>query len=86
MTVGITLVALAVVAFAAVSGRVGRYALTMPMVFVAAGALADAGDIIRLDVETESVALIGEITLAVILFGDAVRINLKALRRELGLP
>lgn len=86
MATGITLVALAVVAFAAVSARVGRLAVTMPMVFVAAGALADTGGFIRFDVETESVALIGEVTLAVILFGDAVRINLTALRRELGLP
>ena len=82
----ITLIAVAVVAFALISAKVSRFALTMPMVFVALGALADGAGLIELDIETEGVSLIGEVTLAVILFGDAVRINVKALRHELGLP
>ncbi|MEM8922862.1 MAG: cation:proton antiporter [Actinomycetota bacterium] len=75
-----------IIAFAAVSAKVGRVAVTMPMVFVALGALTDAVGLIEFDIETEGVALLGEITLAVILFGDAVRIDIDALRRELGLP
>ena len=82
----ITLIAVAVVAFALISAKVSRFALTMPMVFVALGALADGAGLIELDIEAEGVSLIGEVTLAVILFGDAVRIDVKALRHELGLP
>ncbi|MEM7337469.1 MAG: cation:proton antiporter [Actinomycetota bacterium] len=80
------LFALAIVGFALISGRVGRWNITMPMVFVALGAVTDATGLVDLDVEIEGVAVIGEITLAVILFGDAVRIDLRALRRDLGLP
>lgn len=86
MEVEIALIGGAVVAFALISARAGRFALTMPMVFVAFGAVTDALGLIELRIETEGVALIGEVTLAVILFGDAVRIDVKALRRELGLP
>jgi NhaP-type Na+/H+ or K+/H+ antiporter len=82
----VTLVGLAIVAFALVSARVGRFAVTMPMVFVTLGALTDALGWVELDIETEGVTLVGELTLAVILFGDAVRIDVSAVRRELGLP
>jgi NhaP-type Na+/H+ or K+/H+ antiporter len=82
----IALMAFAVVGFGLVSARAGQCAVTMPMVFVALGALGDASGLVRLGIETSGVALIGEVTLAVILFGDAVRIDLAALRRELGLP
>ena len=82
----ITLIAVAIVGFALVSARVSRFALTMPMVFVTLGALADATGIVHIDLDAEGVALLGEVTLAVILFGDAVRIDVMALKRELGLP
>lgn len=82
----ITLIALAVVAFALISAKATSAALTMPMVFVALGAVTDATGLIELEIETEGVALVAEVTLAVILFGDAVRIDAKSLRRELGLP
>lgn len=42
--------------------------------------------LVELPVEAEGLALLGEVTLAVILFGDAVRIDVRALRRELGIP
>ncbi|MDH3680861.1 MAG: cation:proton antiporter [Acidimicrobiia bacterium] len=81
-----TLIAVGILAFALVSARIAGWAVTMPMAFVTLGAVTDAVGLVSLEVETEGVALIGEITLAVILFGDAVRIDLGALRRELGLP
>ncbi len=81
-----TVIAVAIVAFALVSARVGRLALTMPMVFVAVGALTDAVGLIDIDLGAEGVAILGEVTLAVILFGDAVRIDASALRREVAIP
>ncbi|BAN02171.1 cation:proton antiporter [Ilumatobacter coccineus] len=84
--VEITLVAALVVAFAAVSMRIEHWPLTMPMVFVAAGAATAAFDAIEIDAEIGSIALLAELTLAVILFSDAVRIDFRRLRRHLGLP
>jgi len=55
-------------------------------VFVAAGIATEALGIVDLDIESESVALLAEVTLALILFSDASRIDTTSLRRELGLP
>lgn len=84
--VEIIVVATLIVAFATVSMRIEHWPLTMPMVFVAAGAVTAAFEAIRIDAEIEAIALLAEITLAVILFSDAVRIDLRRLRRHLGLP
>lgn len=86
MEAEITLIALAVVAFALISAKAGRLAVTMPMAFVALGAMTDGFGLVEMGIETEGIALIGEVTLAVILFGDAVRIDVHALRREFALP
>lgn len=79
-------VAASVVVFALVSGRVAAGPVTMPIVFVALGAATAALGWVDLDVQAEGLGLLGEVTLAVILFADAVRIDVTALRRELGLP
>lgn len=84
--VEIIVVATLIVAFAVVSMRIEHWPLTMPMVFVAAGAVTAAFEAIKIDAEIEAIALLAEITLAVILFSDAVRIDLRRLRRHLGLP
>ena len=82
----IALIALGVFLFGLISKRVDRWPITMPMVFVFAGALTDWIGLIDLDVEVEGVSLLAEVTLAIILFGDAVRIDVKALRSQAGLP
>ena len=82
----LAVVAGGVIAIALVSARLSRWALTMPMVFVVLGALAEVFGLVELGLEVEAVVVIGEITLAVILFGDAVRIDLRTLRHTLGLP
>ncbi|MEZ5296591.1 MAG: cation:proton antiporter [Ilumatobacteraceae bacterium] len=86
MEADIALIAACVIAFALVSRRVAAMPLTMPMVFVGLGALTDALGIVDLAVETEGVALIAEVTLAIILFGDAARMDVGSLRKEIGLP
>ncbi len=76
----------ALFAYALVSRRTDGWPVSMPMVLVAAGAISDATGLVSLGTEVEGVALLAEVTLAVILFGDAVRINLTALHRDVGLP
>lgn len=75
-----------VIAFAAVSMRIERWPLTMPMVFAAVGLAASATGGVEIAADAEAIALLSEITLAVILFSDAVRIDLRRLRRHLAIP
>ncbi len=79
-------IGLVVVGFGLVSGRLEGTPLTPPMVFIAAGVvLASAG---RLDVDVEEPLVRGimEITLVVVLFTDASRIDLRTLSREFSAP
>jgi len=84
--IAVVLVAAAVIGFALVSRPAAAGLVTMPMVFVALGAAAAAPGWVTLEVEPEALALLGEVTLGMILFGDAVRIDTRVLRRELGMP
>ncbi len=82
----VCIVAGVVVAFGLVSRRLEGSPITMPMVFVVAGIATHATGVVEIDIESESVALLAEVTLALILFSDASRIDTASLRRELGLP
>ena len=81
-------IALALLAFAAVSGRLDGTPITGPMVFTAFGLLVggDALGLVDPRVSGEAVKLLAESTLALVLFGDAARIDLRALRGEVSLP
>lgn len=80
--------AILIVVWSALSGSLARRDITGPLIFVVAGALLanDAWGIIPIDIETSSVHALAEIALALVLFSDAVRINLGSLRRSAGLP
>ncbi len=82
------IVALFVVGYGLVSARVERAPLSAPMVFVAFGLLigADGLGLVDLDVDNEVVRVAIELTLVVVLFTDASRIDLRALRRGYALP
>ena len=82
------MIALALLAFAAVSGRLDGTPITGPMVFTAFGLLVggDALGLVDPRVSGEAVKLLAESTLALVLFGDAARIDLRALRGEVSLP
>ena len=84
--VEVAAIGLLVIAFAAVSKRIEHWPLTMPMVFVGAGVFTEAIGVVDLTPDTEGISLIAEVTLAVILFSDAVRIDMKRLRRQLAIP
>ena len=74
--------------YAALSRRLHGTSLTAPMVFVAAGfALGLEGlGWLHLTLSQESVRALAEATLVVVLFTDASRIDLRALRREYSVP
>jgi NhaP-type Na+/H+ or K+/H+ antiporter len=84
------LVALAVVllAFAAISKRIEGTPLTAPMFFTAAGLLlgVEALGFIEPAADGAEVKILAEATLTVVLFSDASRIDLGALRRTVGIP
>jgi NhaP-type Na+/H+ or K+/H+ antiporter len=83
-----TAIALLVFAWAIGSGMLARRNVTGPMVFAAAGYLLSNPDWgpIGIVVETESIRLVAEVTLALVLFSDAARVNLLKLRHDLSLP
>jgi len=80
--------ALILLGFAAISGRIEGTWITAPMVFTAAGLLVgvEALGIVDPAATGIEVKTLAEATLAVVLFSDASRIDLNALRRTLGIP
>ena len=81
-------IAVVILCFAAVSRLLEGTVVTAPIVFTAAGLLLGASmlDVVHTDPNHESVKLLAESSLALMLFGDAARINLRALRDEFRLP
>lgn len=84
----LAVVAVILLGFAAVSGRIEGTSITPAMCFTAAGLLVgvDALGLLDPSATGESVKLLAEATLTVVLFSDASRVDLRALRRELGVP
>jgi sodium/hydrogen antiporter len=80
--------AVSLLAYAAVSKRLDGTAVTGAMVFTAIGLVAgaDALGLVDPNVSSEPVKLLAEATLAIVLFGDASRIDLHALRDEVSIP
>ena len=80
--------ALILLGFAAVSARLEGTSITAPMVFTAAGLLVGVDALGLLDPSATGVEvkLLAEATLTVVLFSDASRIDLQALRSALGAP
>ncbi len=89
---GTTIVVVAglVLAYALVSRRLSASVLTPPLAFVAAGMLLGDGGLglglLDADPGHGAINTIAEITLILVLFSDATRIDLRVLRREAGLP
>jgi len=84
----VLVVLLLILAYALYSARFERAWISMPMVMVAVGfALgADGLGLMEVDLHGELVRTTAEITLALMLFHDAVRIDLRALREGIRLP
>lgn len=84
MDVDILLVALAVLVFALLAGRLGGTPLTMPMLFTGVGLLL--GDhvlgVVDVGLDSEAVSVLAEITLVVVLYTDASRMHLGSVLRR----
>src|SRR4051794_27541824 len=81
-------VALVVLVVAAVSRRLAGSPITPAMLFVALGLVAGPRVLGEVGVSPTGAAVrvLAEATLTIVLFADAARIDLRALRREYGLP
>lgn len=85
---GLAALAFAILAFGLISKRIQNTILTGPIIFVAFGVLVGPQVFGLADLSTELPFIKGlaEITLALVLFTDASRIDLRLLRREHDLP
>jgi sodium/hydrogen antiporter len=84
----LAVVALTLLAFAAISGRIEGTPITAPMVFTTVGLLfgSEALGLVELAPAGETVKLLAEATLALVLFADASRIDVRVLRSEVSVP
>jgi sodium/hydrogen antiporter len=74
--------------YSLVSRRLERYLISAPMFFVLAGILLgpDVAGVNDLELTSETGLLLAEVALVIVLFADAGRIDLGALRENEGLP
>jgi sodium/hydrogen antiporter len=81
-------IALLLLGYGAVSGRLKTTPVTQAMVFVALGLLVGSRflDLVDVDAANQFVRHLAEATLTLVLFTDAVRVNLGRLRRESVVP
>ena len=84
----LAIISLTLLAFAAISGRIDGTSITAPMLFTGAGLIVGAEALGLVDPEPAShtVKVLAEATLSCVLFADASRIDLRALRGEAGVP
>ena len=82
------MLALLVLGWAVVSDLLGRMNINGPLFFLVAGFLLGNPDWgpLPVDVDTPSVHLLAEVTLALLLFADAARVNVSKLRHDAFLP
>jgi sodium/hydrogen antiporter len=81
-------VTLLVLGWTVVSALLVRINITGALVFTAAGYLVANPDWgpLAVDVETPSVHVLAEVTLALLLFSDAARVDVLSLRKDIGVP
>ncbi|MEM6428192.1 MAG: cation:proton antiporter [Deinococcota bacterium] len=84
----IALIAAFILLFGLVSKRLERTLISSPMVFTAFGVLLSASvlGVVELSLESAVLNLVAELTLVVLLFSDAARIDLVQLRRAHRIP
>jgi len=84
----VTSVAIALVAFAALSGRLHGTVVTPAIVFTGVGFVlgTEGFDLLGPQLDTGTVRMLAEVTLALVLFGDASALRPHVLRREAGVP
>lgn len=88
MLLGLAIISLLIFVYGALAVKLGRWSVTMPMIFVAAGFLLGPGGINLLSIspKAEGMKTLTEVTLAVLLFADASTLDLRQLRHDSALP
>jgi sodium/hydrogen antiporter len=84
----LAIAATVVACYALVSGRLAGTWVTGPLVFTFAGLVigVEGLDLLAVGPSIDGIKLVAEITLALVLFSDASRLDLRRLRREIGVP
>ena len=84
----VAVVAASALLWALLSARLQRFNLSAPMAFVALGLVSSHGPLAVIDVHIDSSTArsVAELTLAIVLFVDASRVNVRALRHDAALP
>jgi NhaP-type Na+/H+ or K+/H+ antiporter len=84
----LALIAGFILLFGLVSGRIRRTVVTAPMFFVVFGFVlgGEGVQILALGIENDTIEAIAELTLVLVLFADAARIDLRLLRKEQDIP
>lgn len=88
MDSGLVIFLLLIVIYAVVAVWLGRRSITMPMFFLAVGALTGANGLgwINISLSSEEVNLLVEITLALLLFADSSSLKLHQIKDDAELP
>ncbi len=80
-------VAASIVLWGLLSSRLQRFDVSAPMVFVALGLLcANPLGLVDVSARSETLHSLAELTLALLLFSDAARVNLRVLARDVAVP
>jgi NhaP-type Na+/H+ or K+/H+ antiporter len=84
MSFGVGILAILIFAYGALAVKLGRWSVTMPMIFVAAGYLLGPGgmNLLQISPRTEGMKTLTEVTLALLLFADAATLDLRQVRRD----
>lgn len=88
MDFGLTILTAVVAIFGAISLRLGRFWITAPMVFVLTGALIGESGLalLVLPISSETIKLLSEVTLALLLFADASTLHFNQIKADTSLP
>jgi NhaP-type Na+/H+ or K+/H+ antiporter len=84
----LAIVAGAVAAWSLFGARLERFSVSAPTAFVIVGLVVANRplDLVDVSVRSSQLRTLAELTLAVLLFSDAARVNLRELRRDVGVP
>jgi sodium/hydrogen antiporter len=82
------ILAVFLVIYSTIAGRIERSLISGPIVFTAVGFIlgADGLGILRIRIDGEGLRLLAELTLAMVLFTDAANADFSIVKRNLGLP
>ena len=84
----LAVVSACVIVWGLVSGRLERWDVSAPIAFVVLGVVVTHGPtgLVHFTLHSSTIRSLAEVTLAIVLFADASRVNLRALRADAAIP